>query len=139
MKIFSDNIVFKTNGKCEITNITDEVANILKKSEIKDGILNVFIPGATGAITTIEYEPGLVTDFQNILKEIVKENCSYQHNITHSDGNATSHLRASLLGPSLSVPVEESNMILGKWQQIIFVDMDNRSRERKIIVKIIGE
>lgn len=139
MKIFSDKICFKTEGNCEIVNITDGLTEILKKSKIKDGILNVFIPGATGAITTIEYEPGLVSDFQNILKEIVEENRDYKHNKTHSDGNATAHLRASLLGPSITIPVNKENMVLGTWQQIIFVDMDNRPRERKIIVKIIGE
>ncbi|MFH0948290.1 MAG: secondary thiamine-phosphate synthase enzyme YjbQ [Elusimicrobiota bacterium] len=139
MKIFTDKIDFETKGNCDIVNITDEVFGVLKKSEIKNGLLNVFIAGATGAITTIEYEPGLVADFQNMLIKIVPENGEYQHNITHSDGNAASHLRASLLGPSLTIPVEKSKMILGTWQQIIFVDMDNRPRKREVVVKIIGE
>jgi secondary thiamine-phosphate synthase enzyme len=139
MKIFSDKISFNTKGNCEIVDITRRLADVLEKSKIKDGILNAFVSGATGAITTIEYEPGLVCDFQNLLKEIVKENKDYEHNKTHPDNNATSHLRASLLGPSLSVPVENGNMILGRWQQIVFVDMDNRSRERTVTIKIIGE
>jgi len=139
MKIVTDKILFKTTGNCDIVNITEEVDAILKKSGIKNGLLNVFIPGATGAITTIEYEPGLAGDFQNLLKTIVVEKDNYGHNITHSDGNATSHLRASLVGPSLSVPVDAGKMTLGVWQNIIFVDMDNRERDREIIVKIIGE
>ncbi|MDD5688588.1 MAG: secondary thiamine-phosphate synthase enzyme YjbQ [Elusimicrobia bacterium] len=139
MKIFSDKISFNTKGNCEIVNITEELSAVLVKSKIKDGIANVFIAGATGAITTIEYEPGLVKDFQNLLKEIVKENGDYEHNKTHSDVNATAHLRASLLGPSISVPVGEGKLTLGKWQQVIFVDMDNRPREREVLVKIIGQ
>lgn len=139
MKIFSDKICFKTKGNCDIVDITERIKKILEKSKIKNGILNVFSVGATGAITTIEYEPGIVSDFQNLLKKIVAENGGYQHNRTHSDGNATSHLRASLLGPSISIPIEHGKMILGTWQQVIFVDMDNRPRGRKIIVKIIGD
>lgn len=139
MNIYNGEISFNTRGNCEIVNITDKIKDILGKSKVKNGIVNIFIPGATGAVTTMEYEPGVVSDFQNLLKEIVKENREYQHNKTHSDVNATSHLRASLLGPSLSVPVDNGNMILGTWQQVVFVDMDNRPRERKIVIKIIGE
>ncbi|OGS33896.1 MAG: hypothetical protein A2474_08225 [Elusimicrobia bacterium RIFOXYC2_FULL_34_12] len=139
MKIFTDKITFKTAGNCEIVDITGKTTDILKKSKIKDGILNVFIPGATGAITTIEYEPGLDADLRNLLYDIVKENEDYSHNKTHDDMNASSHLRASLLGPSLSVPVDNGKMTLGKWQQIIFIDMDNRPRDREVVVKIIGE
>ena len=139
MKIYTDKICFKTAGDCEIVNITAEAAKILATSGIKDGIMNVFIPGATGAITTIEFEPGLESDLIELLRSIVKENGDYGHNKTHSDGNATAHLRASLLGPSLSVPIDNSKMTLGIWQNIIFVDMDNRPRERAISIKIIGE
>jgi len=139
MKIYTDKIVFKTAGDCEIVNITDDAAKILAKSGVKDGIMNVFIPGATGAITTIEFEPGLESDLKALLKNIVKEKGDYGHNKTHSDGNATSHLRASLLGPSLTVPIDGGKMTLGVWQNIIFVDMDNRPRDREVVVKIIGE
>ncbi|OGS46138.1 MAG: hypothetical protein A2539_03250 [Elusimicrobia bacterium RIFOXYD2_FULL_34_15] len=139
MKIFTGKVTFKTAGNCEIVDITGKTTDILKKSKIKNGILNVFIPGATGAITTIEYEPGAVCDFKKLLQEIVKEDKDYSHNKTHDDMNASSHLRASLLGPSLSIPIDKGSMNLGKWQQIIFVDMDNRPRERKVVVKIIGE
>ncbi|MFH1540838.1 MAG: secondary thiamine-phosphate synthase enzyme YjbQ [Elusimicrobiota bacterium] len=138
MKIFTDKISFETKGNCDIIDITSRIKEILEKSEIKDGILSVFVAGATGAITTIEYEPGLVADFQNLLKKIAPENGEYNHNITHSDKNAASHLRASLLGPAVTIPIEKSEMILGTWQQVVFVDMDNCHRERKIIVKIIG-
>jgi len=139
MKIYTDKIIFKTGGNCDIVNITETAAEILKKSGIKNGLLNIFIAGATGAITTIEYEPGLVADLKALLKSIVKEKGDYGHNRTHSDGNAASHLRASLLGPSITVPVDSGKMNLGVWQSIIFVDMDNRPRYREVIVKIIGE
>ncbi len=139
MKIFTDKIIFETKGNCDIVDITPELKKISEKSKIKNGILNVFIAGATGAITTIEYEPGLVSDLQNLLKKIAPEAGDYGHNKTHSDSNAHSHLRASLLGPSLTVPVDNGKMVLGTWQQIIFVDMDNRPRKREVVVKIIGE
>ncbi|MEW6556816.1 MAG: secondary thiamine-phosphate synthase enzyme YjbQ [Elusimicrobiota bacterium] len=139
MIFFTDKLYLSTKGNCEIVDITDRVSAILEKSDIKNGIMNIFVPGATGSVTTIEYEPGLITDFQNLLREIVKENKDYQHNKTHSDKNATSHLRASLLGATLSVPIENGQLTLGRWQQIVFVDMDNRPRDRKIIVKIIGD
>ncbi|MBI5573372.1 MAG: YjbQ family protein [Elusimicrobia bacterium] len=139
MKIFTDKIDFKTKGNCDIIDITSELKKISEKSKIKNGILNVFIAGATGAITTIEYEPGLVSDLQNLLKKIAPESGEYGHNKTHSDRNAHSHLRASLLGPSLTIPIDNGKMVLGVWQQVIFTDMDNRPRKREITVKIIGE
>jgi len=139
MKIYTDKISFKTDGNCDIINITVDTAKIVAKSGVKNGLLNVFIPGATGAITTIEYEPGLESDLKNLLKTLIRENADYGHNKTHSDGNASSHLRASLIGPSLSVQITDGKMDLGVWQNIIFVDMDNRPRDRAISVKIIGE
>ena len=139
MKIFTDKVDFETKGNCDIIDISKELEKILGKSKIKNGILNVFIAGATGAITTIEYEAGLISDLQNLLKKIAPETGEYGHNKTHSDRNAHSHLRASLLGPSLTVPVDESKMVLGKWQKIIFVDMDNRPRKREVLIKIIGD
>ncbi len=139
MKIYTDKISFKTGGNCDIINITEDTAKIVEKSGVKDGIMNVFIPGATGAITTIEFEPGLEGDLKGLLKDIVREDGDYGHNKTHSDGNASSHLRASLLGPSLSVQINGGKMTLGVWQNIIFVDMDNRARDRAVSVKIIGE
>lgn len=139
MKIYTDKIAFKTGGDCDIVNVTDEAAKILERSGVKNGLMNIFIAGATGAITTIEYEPGLVGDIKDLLKGLVKEVGDYGHNRTHSDGNATAHLRASLLGPSITVPVDGAKMTLGVWQSIIFIDMDNRPRERALIVKVIGE
>lgn len=139
MKIFTGKIGFETKGNCDIVDITGKLEKILEKSKIKNGFLNIFIAGATGAVTTIEYEPGLVSDFKNLLKKLAPEAGEYGHNKTHSDSNAHSHLRASLLGPSLTVPVDEGKMVLGVWQQVIFVDMDNRPRKREVLVKIIGE
>jgi secondary thiamine-phosphate synthase enzyme len=139
MQIFTDRIKFKTQGNSDIINVTEDVARIIEKSGLKDGIVNVFVPGATGALTTIEYEPGLVGDLKDILEAIVKEKGDYGHNRTHSDGNATAHVRASLLGPSITIPFEGRKMILGIWQSIIFVDMDNRPRDRELIVKLLGK
>ena len=139
MKIITGKVSIETKGDCEISNITEGVSDILEKSGIQNGLLNVFIAGATGAVTTIEFEPGVVSDFRNFLKKVIIESDDYQHNKTHADVNAASHLRASLLGPSLTVPVDKGRMTLGKWQQIVFVDMDNRPRKREILIKIIGE
>ena len=139
MSIHAGVIRLKTKGSGDIVEITGEVASILKKSGLKAGLLAVFVPGATGALTTLEYEPGLVKDFGEMIKKMIPESPEYAHNKSHSDENAHSHLRASLLGPSLTVPFLNSKMTLGIWQQIIFVDFDNRCREREIMVQAVGE
>lgn len=139
MKIYNNVIKFTTQGNTDIIDITDSVKEELVKSKINDGILLIFVPGATGAVTTIEYERELVKDTKELFQELVQENKQYHHNKTHSFGNATSHLRATLIGPSLVVPVTDGKLDLGTWQQIVFIDFDNRPRNRKIIIKIIGE
>lgn len=139
MKIYNNVIKFTTQGNTDIIDITDSVEEELVKSKINDGILLIFVPGATGAVTTIEYERELVKDTKELFQELVQENKQYHHNKTHSFGNATSHLRATLIGPSLVVPVTDGKLDLGTWQQIVFIDFDNRPRNRKIIIKIMGE
>jgi len=131
-------IEFATKGDADIIDITGEVSDAVSESEVTDGIVVVFAPGATGAVTTIEYESGLISDFKSMLERIAPQNITYAHNIRWGDGNGHSHVRASLLGPSLSVPLIDGRMQLGTWQQIIFIDLDNRPRDRKLIVQIVG-
>lgn len=131
-------IEFATKGDADIIDITGEVSDAVSESGVTDGIVVVFAPGATGAVTTIEYESGLISDFKSMLERIAPQNITYAHNLRWGDGNGHSHVRASLLGPSLSVPLIGGRMQLGTWQQIIFVDLDNRPRDRKLIVQIVG-
>jgi len=130
---------FPTKGDVDIIDITKEVSGALLKSKLTDGVVTVFVPGATGAVTTIEYESGLVSDFKAMLERIAPQGIEYMHNLKWGDGNGHSHVRASLLGPSLSVPFAGGTMMLGTWQQIIFIDLDNRPRNRELIVQIVGE
>ncbi len=139
MKFVTRKIHFSTQGNSEITNLTNPVEKYLKGTNLNSGFVNLFVPGATGGLTTMEYEPGLIDDFRKTFERIAPEETEYSHNLTHKDKNAHSHIRASLVGPSLSIPFEDSALQLGKWQQIVFIDFDNRPRKRKIILQIIGE
>lgn len=132
-------IELNTKGKDEIINISDELRNILSKSNITNGNILVFVPGSTGAISTIEYEPGLVKDVPELMEKIIPENRHYHHNDTWHDGNGYSHLRATLIGPSLIIPFEERMLILGTWQQVVFLEFDNKPHHRRIAVQIMGE
>ena len=139
MKVLTFSLERQTQGLTSIFDITSEVIDYLTQSGISDGLVTVFVPGSTAAITTIEYEPGLLKDLPEFLEKIIPQNKSYHHDKTWGDGNGYAHLRAALLGPSLSVPVQNERMILGTWQQIILIDFDNRPRMRNIVVQIIGE
>lgn len=132
-------IRLSTKGNDDMINLTDKVTSMVKSSKIKDGIATIFIPGSTGAITTIEYESGVLQDLKNILEKIVPSNKTYKHNLKWHDGNGHSHLKASLIGPSLSIPINKNKLELGTWQQIIFIDCDNRSRNRELVLQIVGE
>jgi secondary thiamine-phosphate synthase enzyme len=123
----------------EIRDITDEVQKALQSTVIVAGIVTVFVPGATGAVTTIEYEDGLVADLKEALERIAPQEIDYAHNRRWHDGNGHSHIRATLLGPSLTVPFAKGKLMLGTWQQIVFLETDNRPRQRKVIVQIMGE
>lgn len=120
-------------------DITSSVQNVIVKSGIKSGTCTIFCPGSTGAITTIEYEGGLLQDFPQAMERIAPMNAVYQHHLRWHDGNGHSHIRASVVGPSLTVPFIDGHLILGTWQQITFVDFDTKSRVRNIQVMIIGE
>lgn len=135
----SDSIELKTRGHADMLDITDEVAARVRGSGIGAGIVTVFCPGSTGGLTTIEYESGALSDLGRLFEEIVPLDREYAHNLRWGDGNGHSHVRAALLGPSLTVPFVDGELQLGTWQQIIFVDFDNRSRSRRLVVQIIGE
>lgn len=128
-----------TDGKNEMIDITPLVAEKIVSGDIRNGCVLVFVPGSTGALSTIEYEPGLVKDFPLFMDEIIPQKNRYYHNETWHDGNGHSHLRATLVGPSLTIPVEERRMILGTWQQIVFLEFDNKPHHRKIILQLMGE
>ena len=130
----------KTKGNCEVINITDRVADAVVKSGIRDGIVVVFNVGSTAAITTTEYEPGLVNyDLKALFEKISPENAHYEHEETWHDDNGHAHVRASLLGPSMAVPIVDGQLTLGTWQQIILIDFDTRPRTRTVICQITGE
>ena len=137
--VISKDISIRSKGETDIIDITADVAGILKKAGLKNGIVNIFVPGATGAITTVEYEPGLIADLKAAFEKLAPRQGKYAHNERWNDGNGFSHVRASLLGPSITVPFTDGGLILGTWQQIIFIDFDNKPRSRKITVQIMGE
>ena len=120
-------------------DLTERVAALVADSEVSDGIVTVFVPGSTAGITTIEFEPGLVKDFPAAMERFSPRNAHYAHDARWHDGNGHAHVRASLLGPSLTVPIAGGAMTLGTWQQITLVDFDNRARQRRIQVTILGE
>ena len=139
MGVYYDEVNVETKGEVDIVNITDDVQKIVNKSKIKDGIACVFVPGSTGSVTTIEYEPGLMKDLPRALQKIAPKGEHYDHHETWHDDNGHSHVRASLMGPSLAIPLNDGRLIHGTWQQIVFVELDTRTRNRNIIVQIVGD
>lgn len=126
-----------TKGFNDIIDITDNVARIVEISKIKDGICLIFCPGSTCGITTIEYESGLIEDLKRVLEKLIPMSKDYEHCKKWGDCNGYAHIRSAFLKPSLVVPIEEGKLLLGIWQQIAFIDFDNRPRNREISVKII--
>ena len=139
MTVFTKCIQIKSKSENEIIEITDEVTKTVKESKIQNGAVVVFVVGSTAAITTIEYEPGLQKDLPDMLSRLAPKDIEYAHDNTWHDGNGHSHVRASLIGPSLAIPIVEGLLTLGTWQQIVLIEMDTRPRERKIILQVIGE
>ncbi|HOJ44112.1 MAG TPA: secondary thiamine-phosphate synthase enzyme YjbQ [Syntrophorhabdaceae bacterium] len=135
----SDTLKLETKGFGDTIDITDKVREILIKSGIKNGLITVFCPGSTGTITTIEYESGVIRDLKNALERLVPSDIPYEHDYKWHDGNGFSHVRAAMMKPSLTIPFIEGELTLGTWQQVVFIDFDNRSRRRNIVVHIIGE
>ena len=137
--IITKEIQINTQGHTDIQDITPQVAKAVDDSGLKSGIAAIFCPGATGGLTTIEYESGVVTDIQQILDELVPPGRGYRHHLRWSDDNGHSHVRAALVGPSLTVPFVDGRLTLGTWQQIVFLDFDTRARSRRLVVQILGE
>ncbi len=135
---FSEAISLSTKGLTDIVDITPEVIAVAERSGITDGLVTVFCPGSTGAVTTIEYESGMLRDLQKAIERLVPSNLPYDHDRRWGDGNGFSHVRAALMKPSLTIPILQGKLILGTWQQIVFIDFDNRRRKRKIIVQVVG-
>jgi secondary thiamine-phosphate synthase enzyme len=136
---YSETISLSTKGFSDIIDITDPVASVVGHSKIKHGLLTVFCPGSTGSVTTIEYESGVLRDLQKVIEKIVPSNVPYEHDRRWGDGNGFSHVRAALMKPSLSIPIIKGRLTLGTWQQIVFIDFDNRGRERNLFVHILGD
>ena len=129
----------KTGGATEILDITGLAAGALHASGLQNGALTVFVPGSTAAVTTIEFEPGVIRDLCSAIERLIPQSIPYEHDKRWGDGNGYSHVRAALLKPGLSIPFEESRLMLGTWQQLVLLDFDNRPRSREIIFQVIGE
>jgi len=136
--IYRKEVSIKTNGNDDIVDITHYAIEALNDSKVKDGILLIFVVGSTASITTIEYESGLVHDLKKILNELIPCNPSYKHHLAWNDDNGHSHLRASLIGPSIAIPFKNGKLDTGTWQQIVLIDFDTRPRSRTIIFQIVS-
>ena len=139
MNIITKIVQLKLSKEDDIIDVTKQTSDALKESELNNGIVNVFVAGSTAAVTTIEYEPGLRYDFPKMLSRIAPKDIQYRHDETWHDGNGHSHVRASLVGPSLTIPFSNGVLLLGTWQQIVMLEMDTRPRERALTIQILGE
>ncbi len=139
MPVISSSLNLSTRGHADIQDITRPVGQAILQSGLKDGVVTIFCPSSTSALTTIEFEPGVLADLKDLLSEIIPADKPYKHDAAWGDGNGYSHVRAALLGPSLSVPFSQGQLTLGTWQQIVYIDFDNRPRSRRLVLQIIGE
>ncbi|GFN41648.1 MAG: conserved hypothetical protein [Marine Group I thaumarchaeote] len=139
MAVITKQIKISSKSENDIIDITEQVADAISESGILNGTITVFVSGSTGAITTIEYEPGLVKDFPEMLSRVAPDDINYEHEQRWHDGNGRSHVKASLVGPSLTVPFKDGQLLLGTWQQIVFLELDTRARTRTLVLQIIGE
>lgn len=138
MVVETHEITVSSKGKGDIIDITDEVVQVVKKSKVKEGIVNIFVSGSTASVSTIEYEPGLLKDVPRALDKIAPYGPDYAHHDTWHDDNGASHVRATLMGPGITVPFKEKKLLLGQWQQVCLVDHDTRARGRKLVLTLIG-
>jgi len=139
MKIINEKISIPTRGNPDLINITDKIKKIVDNSKLNKGAVTVFVIGSTAAITTFEYEPGLIKDVKDLFEKLIPSGKNYAHDQTWGDANGFSHLRAALQGPSLVIPFEAERLSLGTWQQVVLAEFDNRPRNRDIVVQVIGE
>lgn len=139
MAVYRDRIKLRTEGTCSLHDITHEVEKAVSRSNLKQGICCVAVAGSTAGISTIEYEPGLLKDIPAFMEKLIPSDKPYEHDKTWGDGNGFSHLRSFILKTSLTIPFDNAKLDLGVWQQIVLVDFDNKSRNREIIVQLVGE
>ena len=139
MPTYFEEIIKSSEANCQIFDITEDVEEVIMKSKIKNGIVTVFAIGSTTGITTMEFEPGLIKDIPRLLDKLIPQFQKYEHNETWGDGNGHSHLRSALIKTSLTIPLVKSEMTLGTWQQVVFIDFDNKQRTRRIAVQVMGE
>jgi secondary thiamine-phosphate synthase enzyme len=139
MKIVNGRISINTKGNGDFINISSLLLNMLNESDLQNGIMTVFVSGSTAGITTFEYEPGLIRDLKEFYDKVAPSNVRYHHDETWGDANGFSHVRATLTGPSLTIPLEKGKLLLGTWQQVVLVEFDNRPRKRDVVVQIMGE
>lgn len=139
MTVKTEAIHLQTQGHADMHDLTRAVQEAVRRSGLQAGIVAIFCPSSTSALTTIEYEPGALADLRRLLDELAPVDQPYQHNLRWGDGNGHSHLRAALLGPSLTIPFIAGRLALGAWQQILYIDFDNRPRQREIVVQVVGE
>ena len=138
MKIITESLSLNTEGRSQMVDLTSAVAEKLSELALAEGTATVFVPGSTGAVTTIEFEPGLAQDLPEMFDRLIPER-EYHHDKTWGDGNGHAHLRAAVVGPSLTVPFTEGKLTLGTWQQIVFIDFDTRPRRRRLVLQFMGE
>lgn len=138
MPVYTSTITIKSKGEGDMIDITGQVANAVKSAGMQNGIITIFVSGSTAAVTTIEFEPGLKKDFPAMLDRVAPRDIEYEHDNTWHDGNGHSHVRASLIGPSLTVPFSNKRLMMGTWQQIVVIEMDIRPRNRVVVLQIIG-
>ncbi|HHL39257.1 MAG TPA: YjbQ family protein [Deltaproteobacteria bacterium] len=136
---YATTIGFSTSGFCDVVNITDEVEAAVEEAGVADGVVTVFVPGSTGSVTTIEFEDGVISDLKEAVERLVPRNMHYDHDRRWGDGNGFSHVRAALLKPGITVPIINGEIALGTWQQIVFLDFDNRPRTREVVVHVMGD
>jgi secondary thiamine-phosphate synthase enzyme len=137
--VITKSIVFSTEAEMDVVDISKDVADALSETDLGSGTVTVFVQGSTGAVTTMEFEPGLVKDMDELFEKLAPREHYYHHEERWHDKNGHSHMRASLIGPSVAIPFRENRLMLGTWQQIVFLDFDVRAREREVILQIIGE
>jgi secondary thiamine-phosphate synthase enzyme len=137
--VVTKQLSINTRGEGDILDVTENVAEAVVESSLKSGVVTIFVPGSTGALTTIEYEPGLLKDLPNVLERVAPKRLEYEHERRWHDGNGHSHVRASIIGPCLTVPFVNGRLTLGTWQQIVFLELDVHSRSRQLILQIMGE
>ena len=139
MEMYQENLVFRTAGEGDILNLSEPFRQVVQRSGIRDGMISAYVPGSTAALTTIEYEPGVLADLMDALEIIAPSEKTYAHDQAWGDGNGRSHVRAALIGPSLTIPVSRGSVSTGRWQQPVLIELDVReSRERTVICTVIG-